>query len=71
MDILDVQFPLARQNATGLKSTLKIGLGRALLPLRRTRAEQLRTGRLGARLSLPDRLMIAALVEQHEKLGTL
>ena len=71
MDILDVQFPLARQSAHSVKGALKTALGRVLLPLMRARTEELRAGRLGATLSLRDRLMIAALVDRHEKLGTL
>lgn len=70
MDIVDVQFPLARQ-PSGPRQLLKRGLGRLLLPLMPQRRAELQRGAVGERLGRLDRLLLAALVAQHERAGTL
>lgn len=70
MDIVDVQFPLARARP-GLRQSLKCLLGRALMPLFPLRLQQLQRGDVGERLGRVDRLLLAALVARHEKAGSL
>lgn len=71
MNIQHVQFPLALGAGGGFKTCLKTALGRALLPLLPARSAQLERGEVGKQLDLRDRLLIAALIERHERAGTL
>jgi len=70
MDIVDVQFPLARM-PPGLRLTAQRLLGRGLGLLRPRRLGQLERGEVGAALSRGDRWLLAALVARHERAGTL
>lgn len=71
MEIHDVQFPLAEAAGPGLKASFKAALGTLLLPLFRARADRLAAGDVSGALGRLDRLLIAGLVQRHERAGTL
>lgn len=65
-----IQYPLTLpQNP--LKRRFKIGLGQVASGLFADRRDALERGEVGDRLSRIDRLLIAALVDHHERAGTM
>ncbi len=70
MQIDHVQFPLLLP-AAPFKRSVKVALGGALATVHRERVAQLAAGEVGDRLSGIDRLLVAHLVDRHERAGSL
>lgn len=66
----NIQFPLLMPQHP-LRRAVKVLGGRLLGILRAGRRAQLLRGEVGARLSAGDRILIAALVDAHERAGNL
>lgn len=70
MQIDHVQFPLVLP-PTPFKRSAKVALGRLLGTMHHRRVAQLLAGDVGDRLSALDRLLVAHLVDRHERGGSL
>ena len=66
----DVQFP-ASLPSNPLKRFVKVQLGRVVAALNPKYAQKIAAGELPSRLSTREWLLIAALVDRHERAGTL